>query len=335
MNRKIILDSGAYTIFRKGIKIDIQKYKDFVQENGHLFVKCFNMDSIGSGEVSYENWKWLQKNGIETIPIYHIGTDEKYLKKYLRETDYIAIGAIASLSTNKRISGLSYVFDKYLTDSRGRAKYKVHGLGLTAIPIMLEYPWYSLDSFTPIVSAAWGAVFVPKFINGKVDFQNSFICKISDQGKHISTSSLSWANLPKRYKIQVEELMEKQGLILGELEYKKKRPRRGKAESKSPKTFFNLEKESGQVRSIASNWEERVKWNLYVWKSIIDSLPINKYLIEGKVHSHALKLYVGVSTNSILDLVVDNSDFDFLISYAYYNENSGKLAYLKEKFKLK
>ena len=79
---RVLLDSGAYTVSRKGKQIDIKKYAQFIQENGDYFDGCFNLDVIGDGEASYQNWLKLKSLGVQTIPVFHNNTNPKYLEVY-------------------------------------------------------------------------------------------------------------------------------------------------------------------------------------------------------------------------------------------------------------
>jgi hypothetical protein len=56
---------------------------------------------------------------------------------------------------------LDRIWDKYLTDGSGRPRLKVHGFGITAVPIMERYPWHSCDSSSWIQSAAFGSIVTP------------------------------------------------------------------------------------------------------------------------------------------------------------------------------
>ena len=78
----MMLDSGAYSAFTRGKEIDIDQYADYCKTNGHMFECCVTLDVIGDGKRSYENWLYLRKKGLPVLPVYHIGTDEKWLVKY-------------------------------------------------------------------------------------------------------------------------------------------------------------------------------------------------------------------------------------------------------------
>lgn len=165
MTQEIMLDSGAFTAYTKGIVITLEEYASFIHEyRDHFQGGYINLDVINNGKASYRNWKQMREQGLDPIPVYHLGTDEKWLKRYLKQTDYVAIGAIAKLNTKARIIGLDYIWKKYLLDDEGSPRVKVHGLGLTTPDIITRFPWYSVDSMTAAKMAAFGFVIVPRLV---------------------------------------------------------------------------------------------------------------------------------------------------------------------------
>lgn len=326
----VLLDSGAYTAMRKGIVIDIDKYAQYVIEHGHEYANCFNLDSIGNAKQSYLNWLHLKKLGAKTIPVYHIGTPEKWLKRYLDQTDYIALGAIANLDTSQRMLSLGHIWKTYLVDEKGFPKVKVHGLGLTAIDIMVRYPWFSVDSFTPVISAVWGSILLPRVdAKGNPHFYDLFICKASDQAVHKKGMTNSFVNLPVRVQEIYKGWFEEYGFDLGDIHYQKIRPRRGKEEKEEVTMFPELTvAPDTSTLTIANHWEVRMRWNLIIWNKLKERLPIyprpftdEVTKLETKHTGNRTIMYMGVSTTTHLEIFnTVRPKLDILISYAYLNE---------------
>ena len=311
MNKvKVILDSGAYTAHKKGINISIDEYAEYVKNHNNEYNGgAFNLDVIGDAKASYENWKYLINKGVNVIPVYHIGTPEKYLKYYLKETDYIGLGAIADLSTSKRIPSLDRIWNEYFLTSKGITKVKVHGLGITAFDLMKRYPWYSVDSMTPVMAAAFGGLFLPKYTNGVFRYDLIFSCKISDQAKYTIGTTTHFPNLPVFLQEKYIELFEQNGFKLGDLYYKRKKLKEG--EKVKPTLFPNMVKEviSGTEKTLANDWEERMVWNLFVWNEI------------KKQHLNKMILYLGCSTARHARIFSKfEPRHDVLVSYAYIND---------------
>jgi hypothetical protein len=334
---KVILDSGAYTAYRKGIIIDIDEYAQYVIKSGHKYQDCFNLDSINDSEQSYKNWKYLKSLGADTIPVYHMATgEEKWLKLYLKETDHVAIGAIANMDTGQRRMGLDDIWKNYFIDKDGMPKVKVHGLGLTAVDLMIRYPWHSVDSFTPVISAVWGSILLPKFDNeGTPHFFDLAICKVSDQGNHKEGMLNSYPNLPRTWRDKfIPKLLKRHGFLLGEISYQPRRDRRGKKgeNANKPTTMFDLTKPSNpEIPTLANSWEERMRWNLIMWNELKARLPIwpRPYLnIDSLPYKEIVNddpktiMYMGVSTTTHLSIFgMVEPKLDILISYAYLTTN--------------
>lgn len=69
----IIIDSGAYSAFNKGISISCEDYANFLRKiDLKMKDKIVNLDLIGNIEKSFANWKYLSRM-IETsvIPVIH------------------------------------------------------------------------------------------------------------------------------------------------------------------------------------------------------------------------------------------------------------------------
>lgn len=348
MKPEVILDSGAYTAHRKGKDINIQDYIRFLQAYGKEFTASFNLDSISTGrgegkakregaitpaEKSYNNWKLLKEIGIETIPIYHLGTDEKWLKAYLEETDYIGIGAIANLDTTQRLMGLSRIWKQYLTTKDGLPKVRVHGLGLTAIDIMVRYPWYSVDSFTPVISAVWGNILLPRIDHKKEPhYFDMRIIKASDQGMHMINIENSYLAVPKINRDIYSEMIKELDFELGDIAWQEKKDRRGKKgeQARKPEPIWDLIKPSDpNIKTIANSWEVRMKWNLIMWNRLKKRLPAyprpfvdeEDYWPEKRNRDSKTKNNMGVSTLTHLSLFSEvKPKHDILISYAYMTD---------------
>lgn len=330
---RIMLDSGAYTIFRQGAPIKIEDYIRFIHEKGKIFTGCFNFDVLNNSKASYENWKYLRSCGIETIPVYHMMTgEEHYLKKYLKQVDYVALGTIANLDTGKRISSLDYIWKKYLVDDKGMPVAKIHGLGLTTPELIVRYPWYSVDSFTPIISAAWGCVLLPKYVNGKLDYSDIEIIKISNQVRHEKGNTGSWLNFPKLLREIHEEQFRKHGFVIGNVCYQKVGPTRTDKRVMQKSDFWqgkliSIEKgeNKGKDKTLSGDWTERERWNLIVFNKLRDVMPpyprplnLNGDKFEVEDTGGRTIICLGVSTPHNLSVLHRVQPYhDILISFAH------------------
>lgn len=157
---KMFLDSGAYSSWTQGAKIDIKKYAKFIHANQDIIDVVSNLDDITKTEsISYANQKWLEDAGCKVQPVYHAREDEKWLCRYIDEGyDYIFIGGLVPETTKWLLGWLDHIWHHYLTKPDGTARLKVHGFGLTSLPLMFRYPWYSVDSTSWSMTSNFGGV---------------------------------------------------------------------------------------------------------------------------------------------------------------------------------
>lgn len=187
---QIFLDSGAFSAHTLGVSLDVKEYSDYIIRNRDILrnvdgdVMASVLDGIGDPLKTYENQMKMEYYGADPLPCYHYGEDERYLEYYVANYDYITIGGMVGKSQPQATVWLDRVWEKYMVDGAGKPKVKVHGFGITAIPIMERYPWYSCDSSSWIQSAAFGTIVDPKHgalsVSGKSPSRH-------DKGRHIST----------------------------------------------------------------------------------------------------------------------------------------------------
>jgi hypothetical protein len=129
-NISFFLDSGAFSAWSKGIKINIQDYIKFIKDNKDYIDIYAILDDIKDPKITLQNQKIMEESGLNPLPCYHYGEDIKYLKYYIENYDYIAIGGMVPISNKDLIIWLDNIFSKYICDFNGYPKIKIHGFGL-------------------------------------------------------------------------------------------------------------------------------------------------------------------------------------------------------------
>lgn len=189
-NAQVFLDSGAFSAYTLGVNISVEEYcayilrnKDIIRvEDGVMMASV--LDGIGDPLQTWRNQLEMEMRGAKPLPCFHAGEDEKYLEWYVANYEYITLGGMVGSSTKQLTIWLDRMWERYLTDGAGRAKIKVHGFGITAIPLMERYPWHSCDSSSWIQSAAFGSIIDPH--HGPISVSEKSPSR-HDAGQHANT----------------------------------------------------------------------------------------------------------------------------------------------------
>lgn len=160
---KVFLDSGAFSAFTLGKKVDLKKYCRYIKENEDIIECASVLDSIGSAQGTYANQVAMEKEGVCPLPCFHYGEDPRYLEYYIANYEYITLGGMVPISNQQLYYWLDELWEKYLSDGSGRPRLKVHGFGLTAEKLVMRYPWYSVDSSAWVQLAANGILRHPDY----------------------------------------------------------------------------------------------------------------------------------------------------------------------------
>lgn len=148
-----------------------QAYINLIKERSSLLTVYANLDIINNAELTFENQQFLEGQGLHPMPVWHLGSDEKWLVRYLKAGyKYIALGGMLPDRPSVVIPGLDRIWQSHLTDKDGYPLVKVHGFGVTAVQLMVRYPWHSVDSASWIKRAGYGIVLYPKWRHGRRRF---------------------------------------------------------------------------------------------------------------------------------------------------------------------
>lgn len=175
---KIFLDSGAFSAFTLGTEVDMDHYCDFIHQNDDIILRTHDgikmiapLDVIGgpggefypkakTAEMSWHNQEEMERQGCEPLPCFHYGEPWEYLDYYVSKYKYIALGGLIRSDLYSLESWFKQVFER-TCNADGTPKIRFHAFSLTALQLMLKYPWESVDSSTWVQWAANGLVLMP------------------------------------------------------------------------------------------------------------------------------------------------------------------------------
>lgn len=181
----ILLDSGAFSFWRRDIDIPISEYIEYCKRHAHEVDAYVCLDTIPgkngkmdhsqasiekSAAQSYDNLQAMKSEGLSPIPVFHQGERFEWLDKMLEDGEtYVGISPYLRSHQNEIIEWADKCFTR-ITDSGGRPLIKTHGFGVTASVLCRRYPWYSVDSTSWSVGGGYGSILVPKYHAGKPDY---------------------------------------------------------------------------------------------------------------------------------------------------------------------
>lgn len=175
---KIFLDSGAFSAFTLGTEVDLPRYCDFILENDDIIARdngikmIAPLDVIGgpggefyskakTAELSLKNMDEMERRGAAPLPCFHYNEPWEYLDYYASKYEYIALGGLVRNDLFSLESWFRQVFERTCNPD-GTPKIKFHAFSLTALGLMMKYPWWSVDSSTWVQWAANGLVLMPR-----------------------------------------------------------------------------------------------------------------------------------------------------------------------------
>jgi len=215
---KMMLDSGAYSIWKSGTEVDLDSYIAFCKKEltesqwGELYF--VGLDKIpgtistaptgdelkNASNTSYLNYVRMKEAGVVNIPVYHFGEDLGVLDRYLEiGVDYIGIGGMARAVSdkNKRLwldSLFTHIEDTGIS-------VNLHGFGITSSSLVKGYPWYSVDSVSVALAVGHGSVFI--FNTELKKLSTVYVAGIMST-KKVSPAILEYLSV--KYSIKVSDL---------------------------------------------------------------------------------------------------------------------------------
>jgi len=172
MNFEILLDSGAFSTWKRGTEIKIDDYCSFIRK--HSINNYITLDAVGDARRTEENTKAMESNGFSPIPVFHMGASLTVLERLLDEYPYICLGGSVGATYAKRVNFFRSVFNF-------APKHQFHGLGLTDSRIMKMFPFFSVDSTTWLTAEKNGKILTidgvqikaPLEMDAKTRFENT------------------------------------------------------------------------------------------------------------------------------------------------------------------
>ena len=147
--KNFMLDSGAFTFFTLGRKVEwikyIDRYIDFINENKVELFFELDIDILIGYEKVLKLRRYLEKGvGRKCIPVWHKNRGKDEFLRLCDEYDYVSIGGIAS----NEIKTEDYKLFPWFINEAHKRNTKIHALGFTNLNGLRKYHFDSVDSST-------------------------------------------------------------------------------------------------------------------------------------------------------------------------------------------
>ena len=229
---KIAIDSGAHSLYNKYTRgkersFDfyesdefwkfVDEYASFIKEHKDEISLYVSVDVIFNAPLSWKVQKYLEDtHKLNPLPVFHVGEDFKWLKKYIDNYDYIGLGGLGQTTSKTMwIKGMGDPAFSMICDDKGYPRVKTHGFAMTSPELIIDYPFHSADSSSWVQFGKFGLIIIPKKRNGKFIYDESpHIISVSTRKKR-KMESENFDHLPPIEKTHVLEYLEMKGFKMG------------------------------------------------------------------------------------------------------------------------
>lgn len=134
---EIIADSGAFSMWKRGIDLQIEDYMNWITEND--IQQHFNLDVVGDPETTARNQVKMEQAGFNPIPVFHFGEPIELLAELVENYPLVGLGGTVGQPTTVKEQWFRQVFSLY-------PQGNFHALGVANTRLLMQFPFVSVDS---------------------------------------------------------------------------------------------------------------------------------------------------------------------------------------------
>ncbi len=91
----------------------------------------------------------MRDDGLTVLPVFHLGSDLRWLRKYAQIVDYIGLGGMVGKSNRT-------ILDRVFTEFPDPSEIGFHGFGVSSKLLVSRYPWRSIDTTAILMATIRG-----------------------------------------------------------------------------------------------------------------------------------------------------------------------------------
>ncbi|MBR4377287.1 MAG: hypothetical protein IKP50_00155 [Bacilli bacterium] len=210
---KLLVDSGAHSAHTKGVKLDLEEYIGFVNDNidkMSLYVQVDKIpgvyrkpktakDWLEAPQLSWENYLYMKeksKDWTKLVPVFHQGEDYKWLENLCdyefsdgSHIPYIGLSPRGDVSLQAKYDFCAKCFA--VIQKSKNPKVKTHAFGATSLSMLERLPFTSADSTTWVLVSAFGQVWIPTGITGE-SVDDTVGVKLGVSKENINHQTATW-----------------------------------------------------------------------------------------------------------------------------------------------
>jgi len=151
----VALDSGAYSVWRRGANVDLSEYADYCASLEGRLDWYASLDAIGDWRKTLANLSALESRGLRPVPVFHLGEPWGLLDDLVSSYERVALGRGPGMTFSQMLWRLDEIFGRY-SDSDGAPLARFHGFRMTDRRLLARFPFDSVDSTTWMSGLAFG-----------------------------------------------------------------------------------------------------------------------------------------------------------------------------------
>lgn len=172
----LLIDSGAFSVAHSNKKVDIDEYIQYINDHDEIenFIELdvipfpvLNIETAKDcAEKSWANYLYMIErlnHPEKLLPVFHFGEPFEALKRILEykingttPIPFICIGGRHGVDIKIQCEYFDRIFNTIKASSNPNVK--VHVLGMTHLPTLEKYPFYSADSTTYLKCSVYGNI---------------------------------------------------------------------------------------------------------------------------------------------------------------------------------
>lgn len=186
-----------------------QRYVKYCLKNKSKWTFYVTLDFKKHQPTIFAMQERFEKEGLRPCPVFHGDSTIDWLNKYAdKGYKLIGLGTLASARSRHSPKTYRYFLEKVF-DRAAKLNLNLHGLAITSLSLMTQFPWWSVDSASWTKTASYGSLLFPNVEKNTIE--NIHVSTRSSSSAH------SYGKMSKRHQQHITEHIATLGFDIKEL----------------------------------------------------------------------------------------------------------------------